>query len=396
MDYNIEYESIRRDFPLLRKKIYMNNGAIALTPLSTIKAITDFMLNCSEQGPTSESIEQYMISLTKQLRTHLSYLINCEPDEIIFTQSTTEGLNYISNGIQWKKGDFIIIRGGSNEHYANYMPWLHLSKRKGVKICELDIHENGYFDLGDLDRYLKTQTNTKLITLSHALYNNGAIMPVEEVGKIARENNILYCIDAAQTVGSIEVDVKKTHCDFMAFPGFKWICGPLGIGVFYCNRNSAEVLTPQNIGGESSAIMPNKEDIIYGPLPKRFESGFRNYPGIAGMESSLRYILRLGISNIRKKNIRVAQVIFDELAKIPAIKIHGPDDQNSRTSIVSFSSPKVDAKTIVDKLKNYEITLAQREIGYEMKVVRASPHFFNSEEEAENIVGHIRDELNNS
>jgi cysteine desulfurase/selenocysteine lyase len=396
MDYNIEYESIRRDFPLLRKKIYMNNGAIALTPLSTIKAITDFLLNCSEQGPTSESIEQYMITLTKQLRAHLSYLINCEPDEIIFTQSTTEGLNYISNGIQWKKGDSIIIRGGSNEHYANYMPWLHLSKRKGVKICELDIHENGYFELGDLDRYLKTQPNTKLITLSHALYNNGAIMPVEEVGRIARENNILYCIDAAQTVGSIEVDVKKTHCDFMAFPGFKWICGPLGIGVFYCNRNSAEVLTPQNIGGESSAIMPNKEDIIYGPLPKRFESGFRNYPGIAGMESSLRYILRLGISNIRKKNMRVAQVILDELAKIPAIKIHGPDDQDSRTSIVSFSSPKVDAKTIVDKLKHYEITLAQREIGYEMKVVRASPHFFNSEEEAENIVGHIRGELDSS
>jgi cysteine desulfurase/selenocysteine lyase len=389
-DYNIDYELIRRDFPLIqKKKIYMNNGAVALTPISTIKAITDFILKCSEEGPTSESIEEYITKLTKELRIRLTHLINCQPEEIVFTQSTTEGINYISNGIEWKKGDSIVIRGASNEHYANYLPWLYLSKRKGVKILELNVDDNGYFELGDLERSVKKQNSIKLITLSHALYNNGAIMPVEEVGKIAKENNILYCLDSAQTIGSLEADVRKIGCDFMAFPGFKWLCGPLGIGVFYCNKNFAELLSPQNIGRESVSMTSDNESIFYSQLPNKFEAGFRNYPGIAGMESSLRYILRLGVSNIRKKNIAVAQVIKDELAKIPSLKIYGPEDQSSRTSIVSFSSTNVDAKTIVDKLQQNEIILAQREIGYDTKVVRASPHFFNSEEEAENVVRYV-------
>src|SRR5919198_5402908 len=127
-NYNIDYGLIRRDFPLIqKKKIYMNNGAVGLTPISTIKAITDFILMCSAEGPTSEIIEEYIETLTKELRIRLTHLINCQPEEIVFTQSTTEGINYISNGIEWKKGDLIVIRGGSNEHYANYLPWLYLS-----------------------------------------------------------------------------------------------------------------------------------------------------------------------------------------------------------------------------------------------------------------------------
>jgi cysteine desulfurase/selenocysteine lyase len=242
-DNSIELDLIRRDFPLIRKKVYMNNGAIAPIPISTIKSITDFLLKCSEDGPDSKIIYDYIVSLMKELRTRVSHMINCDPNEIVFTQSTTEGLNYVCNGLDWKKTDSIIVRGGPHEHYANYLPWLQLSKRKGVKINELEIDENGYFDFTNLEKLAKKK-NTKLITLSHALYNSGAIMPVEETGKIARENNILYCIDAAQTVGSIEVDVKKIGCDFMAFPGFKWLCGPVGIGIFYCSKNQIRKLLP--------------------------------------------------------------------------------------------------------------------------------------------------------
>jgi cysteine desulfurase / selenocysteine lyase len=390
-DDSIELDLIRRDFPLTRKKVYMNNGAIAPIPISTIKSITDFLLKCSEDGPDSKIIYDYIVSLMKELRTRVTHMINCDPNEIVFTQSTTEGLNYVCNGLDWKKTDSIIVRGGPHEHYANYLPWLQLSKRKGVKINELKIDENGYFDFTNLEKLAKKK-NTKLITLSHALYNSGAIMPVEETGKIARENNILYCIDAAQTVGSIEVDVKKIGCDFMAFPGFKWLCGPVGIGIFYCSKNAGEILIPQSIGGES-AILSDQKVIAYVESPQRFQTGFRNYPGVAGLESSLRYILRLGIANIHKKNIKIANILRSELIKIKGINIYGPEDEKARTSIIPFSSSNLDAKTLVDRLEQNEIMFAERDIGDGKKVVRASPHFFNSEEDVVRAVSYIKNIL---
>lgn len=412
-------ESIRKDFPVTQKKIYMNNGAIAPTPLSTIKSITDFLLNFSEGGPDSSYITEYTNSLMDELRTRITHLINCEPEEVIFTQSTTEGLNYVSNGIDWSKetNDSIIVRGGNQEHLANYLPWLQLSLRKGVTLHELEIDENGYFEIDEVETLIKkkiktvTQNNNcldgrresfTLVTLSHALYNNGSIMPVAEVGKIAKENSALFCIDAAQTVGTLEVDVKKIGCDFMAFPAFKWICGPVGMGIFYCRKKAAELLVPQSIGGESALVSVNekqkrKKVIVYKDVPQRFQTGFRNYAGVAGMESSVRYILRLGINNIRKKNLKVANVLRDELAKIPNIKIHGPEEESLRTSIVSFSTvssssghSKVDSKVIVHRLEQDNIIFAERDIGSGKKVVRAAPHFFNTEEEAENVAGCIK------
>ena len=412
--YEANLDLVRTDFPLTKKKIYMNNGSIAPTPLSTIKAITDTFLKYSIEGPDSKIVNEFITSLMTELRTRLSDLIHCEPEEIIFTQSTTEGLNYVRNGINWKKGDSMIVRGGTHEHYANYLPWLQLSREKGVDLINLPINDNGYFDIADLEDVVsngkrrgtitKTKTTAttkkpktpKLITLSHALYNNGAIMPVEQVGKITKENDILFCIDAAQTVGSVEVDVKKIGCDFMAFPAFKWICGPLGLGILYCNKKAAEALAPQSIGSESATLSSDQKTLAYLEPPVKFQTGFRNFPALAGLEASVRYLLRLGMSNIRTRNIKVANTLRSELEKLTDVKIYGPEDENLRTSIISFSSNRVNSKNIVDKLGENEIIFAERDVGGGTKAVRASPHFFNSEEEATRAVDNIKNILNGS
>src|ERR671924_248409 len=104
-DNNIELDLTQRDFPVTRKKVYMNNGAIAPIPISTIKSITDFLLKYSENGPDSKITYEYIVSLMKELRTRITHLINCDLEEIVFTQSTTEGLNYVCNGINWQKND---------------------------------------------------------------------------------------------------------------------------------------------------------------------------------------------------------------------------------------------------------------------------------------------------
>ncbi|MGI0023767.1 MAG: aminotransferase class V-fold PLP-dependent enzyme, partial [Nitrososphaera sp.] len=167
-------EAIRRDFAVTRRTIYMNNGAIAPMPLSSIKAMTDFLLRLSENGPDSSQTAEYITSLLNQLRNRVAHLINCDRDEVVLTQSTTEGLNIVASGITWNKGDSIVVRGGRHEHYANYFPWLAASQKHGVKLAALAVDENGCFDLGDLEKAAK---GARLITMSHVLYNTGAIMP---------------------------------------------------------------------------------------------------------------------------------------------------------------------------------------------------------------------------
>lgn len=390
MSYDQELELIRKDFPIVKKRIYMNNGSFAPIPLSTIKAITGFLLKYSEEGPDSNSIQEYITSLMKEVRLRVSHLINCDPEEIIFTQSTTDGLNVVSSGMEWNKSDLIVTRGGPDEHFSNYFPWLRVAEKFGVELGELIIDSKGFFDICELEKFARNE-NTKLITLSHALYNNGAIMPVSEVGKIARENNVLFCIDAAQSVGSIKVDVKEIGCDFLAFPGFKWICGPVGVGILYCSKKSSELLTPQSVGSDS-AILTNQRNIAYFDFPHNFQAGFRNYVGIAGLESSLRYILRIGINNIRKMNMKIASELNSLLEGMKDVSTYGPQDENLRTSIVSFGTASLDARTIVSKLDNFGITLAERAISQsgKKKAVRASPHFFNSQSEVETIVSTLK------
>lgn len=394
MDYHDtkenDIESIRKDFPVTKKKIYMNCGSFAPMPLSTIKSITDFLVRCSEEGPDSTSVQEYTTSLMKELRVNLSRLINCEPEEIIFTQSTTEGINYVASGIEWKKSDAIIVRGGLHEHYANYFPWLNISKKFGVKLEEIKINDKGFFDLDKIDKIAKNK-NARLITLSHVLYNNGAIMPVEEVGKIAKRHEMLYSIDAAQSVGTIKVDVRRIGCDFLAFPGFKWICGPSGIGIFYCKKESAHWLIPKYIGGES-AIITEKKDLVYTDSPQKFQTGFRNYPGVAGLASSIKYIQRLGVNTIRKMNMKIANELVQDLRRIPGISIFGPEDEKVRSSIVSFTIDSVNPKTIVSSLEEKGIIVAERDIvgGGKKKAVRASPHFFNDLSEVSTFVQNIK------
>ncbi len=383
----VEEEEIRRDFPVTRKKIYMNSGAVAPTSISTIKAVTNFLLKVSEDGPDSAATAEYMTSLLSEVRTRVAHLINCDRDEVVLTQSTTSGLNIVARGIEWNRGDPIVVRGGRHEHYANYLPWVAAAQSKGVILRNVAVDKNGEFDLGDME---KAARGSRLITLSHVLYNSGAIMPVAEVGRIAAENNALLCIDAAQSAGALPVDVKKIGCHFMAFPGFKWLCGPLGIGVLYCSKKAAEFLEPPAVASES-AILSESNVVASLEMPARLQGGFRNYPGAAGLEAALRYTLRLGVDNIVRKNAQLAGQIRQELGAIPGVTFHGPEDDRRRSSIVSFSAPGgTDASTIVKKLEEREVVFAARDIGGGKKAVRVAPHFFNSEEEARTAIGYVK------
>jgi cysteine desulfurase/selenocysteine lyase len=377
-------ENIIDDFPN-NGKIYLNNASVSLLPSISLKAMTNFLVAYNSLGPDSFESNLYLDAKLYSVRKTVSEIIKCRPEEIIFTQSTTDGVNIVANGLEFHPNANMVIRGGAHEHHANYYPWLQLGKH--LELRNLSIDDNGLFDMSQLEGMI--DNNTHLVALSHALYNTGAILPIKGIGKILKEKNIPFFVDAAQTVGCIgNFDVRSIDCDFMSFNGSKWLCGPMGTGLFYCKKDSSKLLEPSEIGGESAMIYDSNK-LAFKDIPDKFQTGFRNYAGMVGLEASVNYLSKYGLENIRNKVMNLANQLRDELAKISGTVIYGPQDPNLRTSIVSFNLSGHDAKTVVEKLERQKIILAEREI-FEKKIVRASPHFFNTENEIQKLVDAIK------
>ena len=153
-------------------------------------------------------------------------------------------------------------------------------------------------------------------------------------------------------------------------------------------EKSSQKLEPATIGGESAMIYDEK-NLAFKDIPDKFQTGFRNYVGIVGLESSINYMLKIGMNNIRKKNLHLSKLLREELSKIKNISIYGPEDPEKRTSIVSFNIAGHDSKAVVEKLEKMKIVLAVREI-LDTKIIRASPHFFNSDSEIISVVNAIK------
>jgi len=353
---NLVSKDISDDFPH-SDKIYLNNASVSLMPTQSIEAMKEFLITYNSIGPDSKDSEPFVTQKLQNVRKTIAKIISCQPDEVILTQSTTDGINFVANGLSFNKNSNIIIRGMTHEHHSNFYPWIKLKEK--ISIQNLPIDNNGFFKLDDLKSAINQ--NTKLVALSHALYNTGSILPVEEIGQIL-DNKIPFFIDGAQTIGCVgDIDVSKIKCDFMSFNGSKWLCGPMGTGLFYCSRKSSELLEPKTIGGES-AIIYDDSKLAFKELPDKFQTGFRNYVGIVGLESSANYLLNFGMNSIREKNQHLSNLLREELSKVPNIILYGPDDQNIRTSIVSFNIKGLDSQEVVDKLEKQNIILAVREI----------------------------------
>jgi cysteine desulfurase/selenocysteine lyase len=380
---NLISKDISDDFPI-SDKIYLNNASVSLMPLQSIDAMKNFLISYNTIGPDSKDSDSFVTEKLRNVRKIIAKIISCQPDEVVLTQSTTDGINFVANGLSFNDKSNIIIRGMTHEHHSNFYPWIKLKEKISIK--NLSIDENGFFKLDDLESFI--DDNTKLVALSHALYNTGSILPVKEIGKIIQEKTSFF-IDAAQTIGCIgDIDVSKIKCDFMSFNGSKWLCGPMGTGLFYCNRKSSELLKPQTIGGES-AIIYDETKLAFKEMPDKFQTGFRNYVGIVGLESSANYLLKFGLKNIHKKNQYLSNLFREELSKIKNIVLYGPNNPNNRTSIVSFNIKGINSQELVDKLEKQNIILAVREI-LDTKIVRASPHFFNTESEILQVIDAIK------
>lgn len=313
------------------------------------------------------------------------------PMNIILTFNATESLNIGIKGIL-KPGDHVITT--SMEHNSVLRPIKYLEKF-GIESTIIEADEKGRINVLDIEKSIKS--NTKLIVNTHVSNLTGTIMPIEDIGRVARNNGIIYMVDAAQSAGVYDIDIEKMNIDILAFPGHKGLLGPQGTGGLYIREDlKLEGFMQGGTGSASHSLI--QPDIF----PDKFESGTANAPGIVGLGAGIKYILDRGINTIREYEESLTEHFIEEAKKIDGIKLYGPLNIKEQGAVVALNIKDADSSEVSYILdQEYDIAvrpglhcapLAHKSIGtLEQGAVRFSFGIFNSHEEIELSIKALRD-----
>ncbi len=362
--------------------IYLDNAATSFPkPPSVYKEIW-WCMNGYAANPGRGAHRMSILAAEKvyEAREELAKLFKIEnPSRIFFYKNATEALNTGIKGVL-RPGDEIII--SPMEHNSVYRPAKRL-EAKGVKVVISNHIADGIISLQNIKE--KITPNTRLVCITHVSNVTGGINPVREIGRYLNNTGILFMVDAAQSAGSIPIDVKNDCIDILAFPGHKGLLGPMGTGGLYV-REGIDIYPLLEGGTGGNSETPYLPDIY----PERMESGTVNLPGLAGLCEGTKYVLKLGCEQIGYYEKRLAQKLAEGLSTIKGIKILGPQNPILRSNVVSITSEKADGATMAERLDRefYIATrsglhcapLAARTLGIE-ESLRFSVGPFNTEKD---------------
>ena len=376
--------------------IYFDNAATSYPkPEEVLEAIIDFTNNIGgSPGRSGHRLSIEAARILYQCRENLAELFNVsDPLKIIFTLNATEAINLVLKGLLYR-GDHVIT--SSMEHNAVMRP-LHELEKNGVQVQVIPCTFDGVLNPEDIERAIKK--NTALIVLNHASNVTGTILPIQCAGKIARKNNILFLVDAAQTAGSYPLDIEKNHIDLLAFTGHKGLFGPTGTGGLVIGENvDIHKITPLKTGGTGSR---SESEIHPDFLPDLYESGTQNIAGITGLNAGVRYILERGVEEIREYEISLTEKLIQGLKEISGVTVYGNNGIGEQAAVVSFNISNQSPSDIGLKLdEEYDIMCriglhcspsAHRTIGtLPAGTVRFSMSIFNTVQEIEKALMAVR------
>jgi len=337
----MKIEKIREDFKVLERDIiYMDSSCVSLKPRQVTQEINKYYEEYPACGGRSNHrLARQVTESMEQSRKSISKLFNSKKtQEIIFTKNTTESLNTVANSFPFKKDDKILI--SDKEHNSNLVPWQNLAKRKGLKL-EL-------FKFGDLDDFEKKVKNAALTSFVQSSNIDGSTQDAKEMISIAHKYGVKTMIDGAQSAPHKEVNLRKLDTDFFCASGHKML-GPSGTGILYGKEEELEKLPAFIVGGETVKDT-TYESYEEEDIPHKFEAGLQNYAGIIGFGAAAKYLMRIGLKNIKKHELKLNSLITDKLSKIKDLTILGPKNPEERGGIVSFNVKGVDPHDIALQL----------------------------------------------
>lgn len=361
----------RTEFPVTNTYIYMNHAGVAPLSRRASKAMRAFIDDATINGAVN--VESW-IETAEQCRASAAQLINADATEIAFMKNTTQGILIAANGIDWGEGDNVVTT--AVEFPANVYPWWSLKERYGVE-TRMVPEKDGRIHLEDIISSI--DENTRVVTISHVEFASGFRNDIKAIGEICHERDIWFVLDAIQSLGAIDVDVKSSYVDILAADGHKWLLAPEGAAIFYCANDKLERLINTNIGW-ASVVNPRdflNYDLTQKPDATRFEEGSYNSIGLYGLHAAIEFLLEVGITNIKTQILQLTQNLIEGL-ETKGYRVITPKPNSERAGIVVFESNRHTPEELFEMLNKKNIITAERGNG-----LRVSPHFYNTEAEIE-------------
>ena len=383
---------IRDEFPILEDIIYLDTASTSLTPECVVEAINSYYHEYNANiGRGAYSISIKASETVDKARTLIGEFINASPEEIIFTKNTTEGINILANGLEFKKGDNVIV--SNIEHHSNLVPWLNL---KGVNVKILEADTNGMINPEDLNDLI--DENTRLVSITHVNNAIGTIQDVKKICEISKEQNTLTHIDCAQSLGHIKVDLEDIKPDFISAPGHKGLMGPTGTGFLYMKKGMEKQVKPKCLGG-GTVTNVWENGFTLEESPHCYEGGTLNIAGIFGLKKAIEYINTIGLNNIEKYTENLTKKLYTKLKNIENIEVYG--DKENLSNIVSFNVKDMnphDVSKILDETGKICLRSGQHcaipslnLIGANNGSLRASLHCYNTLNEIEILTEYLEE-----
>jgi len=369
MTVEITPELVRHEFPQRDDIVYLNHAGTAPWPRRTAEAVKRFAEENLVQGAL-----QYpeWLRVESELRQHLRQVINApSTDDIALVKNTSEALSMVAYGLDWRDGDNVVI---SNQEFpSNRIVWESLA-RFGVEVRQADLYgadtpEDALLRLVD--------ERTRLLSISSIQYASGLRMDLKRLGDFCRGNDVLFCVDAIQSIGAVRLDVQAIKADFVMADGHKWMLGPEGVAVFYCRAELRDGLRLNQYGWHMVEGHHNFDAVHWEPArsARRFECGSPNMLGIHAFNASLSLLLEIGIDFIERNVIKNASYLIDLLSSHSSIELLTPSGPDRFGGIVVFRDSQVNSTRLFTYLREKGVICAQRGGG-----IRFSPHFYTPQE----------------
>lgn len=386
----IDIERIRTDTPAVSRLAYLHNAGAALMPSAVVAAMKQHIDLEGEIGGyaaadrESERLDAVYGSVAR--------LLNAAPDEIALMENATIAWQMAFYALSFRAGDRILT--AEAEYAANYVAFLQVARRTGAIIDIVPSDASGELDVHALERMIDDRV--KLIAITWVPTNGGLVNPAAAIGRIARARGIPYLLDACQAVGQMQVDVEAIGCDMLSATGRKFLRGPRGTGFLYVRRPLLQQLEPPPMIDHFAAPWVSRDHYQLRDDARRFETWENNYAARLGLGAAVDYALAIGLGPIEQRCRLLADRLRNGLAAISGVTIR--DLGRAPGAIVSFTMEGREADAIVRSAAAAGITIgasdpASTRIDAEARalppIVRASPHYYNTEAEIDRLIAHL-------
>lgn len=381
-----DIEQIRQETPGCQQVLHFNNAGAALMPQPVLDAvIAHLQLEATTGGYEAANAAHETV---EQVYDSIAALINCQREEIAVVENATRAWDMVFYAIPFQAGDRILTAKAS--YASNYIAFLQMAKRKGVVIDVIPDDEHGQLSVEALRGMMDARV--KLIAITHMPTNGGLVNPAAEVGKVARAVNVLYLLDACQSVGQIPVDVAAIGCDMLSATGRKWLRGPRGTGFLYVRQTVLPQLEPPFLDLHAATwTATNKYEIR--PDARRFETWESNVAGKIGLGVAVDYARALGMEAIWQRISQLSRTLRSKLAQISGVTVR--DIGQVQSGIITFSVDGLSASEVKQVLLKQKISIStttrfSTRLDMESRglaeMVRASIHYYNTEAEIERFI----------